>query len=92
MINERTVPTEWYDYEAKKADRYWKEWRESAHLAATLTGFLSGMAKWDDEISDWTRIKMLNLLIKQYEPIQDQNEVYALWIAEWKKIKEDLEK
>lgn len=92
MINERTVPTEWYDHEAKKADRYWAQYREASHLAAMLTGYMSGLSKWDTEIPIRARIKMLELLIEQYEPLQEKNEAYSQWVEEWKKVKEELEK
>jgi len=81
----------WYYKEYETSQRYWNKYREESHKAATLTGYLSGTAKWNTDIPVSERIKMLSILIELYEPQVNECKLYTRWVSEWKQSKEELE-
>lgn len=102
MITEQNTTTEQLDltdmykkfyYEEKEiANRYWDQLRTESNQAAKLTGYLSGLAKYNPDIATRHRIDILNLLIEMYEPKTDESEMYSRWVSEWKECKEELKK
>lgn len=93
MISENNdMYKKWYYEEREKSNQYWEQLREESHKAALLTGYLSGVAKWNTNVPNQDRIKILGLLIEIYEPKVDSNELYSRWVSEWKEFKSDLEK
>lgn len=81
---------QWYEDAQAKADRYWDQYRNTSSRAASLTGYLSGMAKYNRSIPNQDRIHILNMLIEMYDNSQDSLD--QSWVDEWKKAKADLEK
>ena len=56
---------------------------------ATITGYVSGLAKYTDEIPKRVRIRMLQMLIEEWRKLEPNDEQYKRWCDEWEeKIKE----
>ena len=59
--------------------------------ASSLTGYIGGMAKWDESIPVPVRIRMLQYLIKVWsETDGDKSTLTQQWVADWKNEIEKL--
>ncbi len=70
-----------------------KERADYVMLAARMTGYFGGIAKYDSSVPKQTRIRMLEAMVKFWNEVEDNNsETTQEWITGWKKDIENLSK
>jgi hypothetical protein len=57
---------------------------------ATITGYVSGLAKYGDEIPTRIRVRMLQMLIDEWRKMEPNDEAYTKWCDEWEKVIKEI--
>jgi predicted oxidoreductase len=69
-----------------------KERADYVMLAARMTGYFGGIAKFDSTVPKHVKIRMLQGLIDMWNDIDSGLQLHQEWVAGWKKEIEELKK
>ena len=88
MLETNTMEQFW----EKRYNETEKERADYIMLAARMTGYFGGIAKFDSTVPKQTRIRMLQGLIDMWNNIDSGLQLHQDWIEGWKKEIEELSK
>jgi len=69
-----------------------KERADYTMLAAKMTGYFGGIAKFDSTVPKHVKIRMLQGLIDMWNDINSGSQLHQDWVEGWKKEIENLSK
>ena len=88
MTNTTTMEQFW----EKRYNETDKERADYVMLAARMTGYFGGIAKFDSTVPKHVKIRMLQGLIDMWNDIDSDLQLHQEWVAGWKKEIEELSK
>jgi hypothetical protein len=70
---------------------YDKNASELGYSLARMTGYFGSMAESNEGIPTSARIRMIQMLIQEWNKIDPESETTKKWVAEWEEIIEKLQ-